>query len=76
MRWRADLMRLPAWARYGIAFAVLAVVVGIVLLVRPDAASAQPATWYTVLVRIGGIALVAYVAGWLVWRAVRAARRR
>jgi hypothetical protein len=62
MRSRADLRRLPTWARYAIALAVLAMVLAVVLLVRPDARTAGIPTWYLVVVRIGAVGLFAYLA--------------
>jgi hypothetical protein len=76
MRRRVDFLGLPRWARYGLALVILAAVVGIVLLVRPDAGTAGPATWYTVLVRIGAVALLLFLLCWLGWRAARLVRRR
>jgi len=65
MRRRVDLRRLPALARYAVALAVLAVVVAIVLLVRPD--TGRPAGWYTAVVQVGAVALLVYLAGRLLW---------
>jgi peptidoglycan/LPS O-acetylase OafA/YrhL len=74
-RRRIDLARLPAAARYTVAFAVLAVVVGLVMLTSSDDAPTQPAGWYTVVVRIGAVLLILYCAYWLAQRLLRSRRR-
>jgi membrane protease YdiL (CAAX protease family) len=77
MRRRVDLSRLSAPARYAVALAVLAAVVGIVLLVRAGGGGAdEPAAWYTVLVKVGAVALLVYLAGRLVWWARTRVRRQ
>jgi hypothetical protein len=74
-RRRVDFMRLPAIARYALALAILAVVVGLVLLVPGDHAGEEPAGWYTVVVRVGAVLLLLYAGIWMVRRVVKARRR-
>ncbi len=68
-------MHLPAWVRYLIALAVVAVVVALVLA-RPGAAPGEPVGWYTTLVLVGAVVLLCWCVGWVVVRVVRTARRR
>ncbi len=75
-RRRIDFTRLPAVPRFALAFAVLAVVIGLVLLARRDSAPAQPAGWYTWVVRVGAVGLLLCTAAWLVRQAIRMWRRR
>ncbi|MFG1809669.1 hypothetical protein [Streptomyces sp. NPDC049040] len=75
MRRRVDLSRLPAAARYAVALAVVATVVGAVLLVRAGGGDDEPAGWYTAVVKVGAVALLVYLAGRLVWWVRSRARR-
>ncbi len=74
-RRKFDLTQLPAAARYAVAFAVLAVVVGLVMLTSRDDAPTQPAGWYTIVVRSGAVLLILYGAYWLARRLVHSRRR-
>ena len=69
VRRRVDLTRLPALLQVALAFCVVVAVVGIVLMVRADE-STDPATWYSVVVRIGAALLLVYAAFWLIRRVV------
>jgi hypothetical protein len=72
-RRRIDFSRQPTVARYAVALVVLAVVVGLVLLVLEDGTPAEPAGWYTVVVRVATVLLLLYG---LLWLARRLLRRR
>jgi len=71
-----DFTRWPAVWRYALALAAVAVVVAIVLLSGGDDADSEPAGWYTVVVRIGAVALLAYGVLWLGGRLWKLRRRR
>jgi ABC-type nickel/cobalt efflux system permease component RcnA len=74
-RRRVDFTQLPTIARYALALTVLAVVVGVVVVVRGDDASDEPAGWYTVVVRVGAILLLVYAGFWLIRRVKRSRQR-
>lgn len=74
-RRRIDLSQLPAAARYAVAFAVLAVVIGLAMLTSSDDAPNQPAGWYTIVVRTGAVLLILYCAYWLTRRLLHSRRR-
>lgn len=75
-RRRVDLTRLPAAARYALALAVLVLVTAVVLMVRGDETSMQPASWYTKVVWIGALALLLYAVIWVIQRVARLRRHR
>ncbi len=65
-------MRLPAAGRYALALAIVAVVVGLVLVLRAgDNVTSEPPVWYAVVVRVGAVVLLAYGALSLVRRLMR-----
>ncbi|MFL6076046.1 MAG: hypothetical protein ACJ73S_21870 [Mycobacteriales bacterium] len=67
-RRRIDLTRLPAWVRYLLAAATVAVVVGLVWLHDPHR---QAPAWYRAGVRIAAVGLLLAAAFWLVRRLAR-----
>jgi hypothetical protein len=76
-RRRVDLTRLPTPWRYALAFAGLAVGVALALLLGDGASDdGQTAGWYTVLVRIGAVLLLAYGVFWIARRVIKARQRQ
>ena len=73
-RRRIDLTHLPAWARYGLALVVVAVVV--LLVVRLPGSADEPADWYSTLVQVGAVLLICAGVVWVVVRVARVVRRR